>query len=949
LARHPPLTYTTDFNPLVMRPSLLTLPLFAVLATTAQTDTAPPALHWQGLNDGHPVLTVDAAAGTRYAIESSSDLRNWQTQVEAAATVPATPWIDPAQWAGGRRFYRAHWLGLGPLPASDPMPAHEANEVGLTTTLTWTAAGDADSHAVYFGTDYPAAWVADVRDSQFDPGPLSPNTTYYWRVDSRNAQGLTTGQVWRFTTAPQAAGVSYVGAGEPIAAASAITPQLPDNIQYGDILILFLQTAGPRIYVEDTNGGTWLALARGTASPQSTGSGSNEVHLTAYYARYNGRQGNPTTNHSGDHQLGVILAFRGVVAAGVPWDGVSGNTRESATTATFTPGAVTSVPNTLVVGAIATALPAANQTNNFGGWTATNANLHQLEERIDFATAAGKGGALGIVTAGFAPSGESYNRINATLSVPSSQAMFSVALRPEVLPGLITAPWPADGATWVGGTAELRWSPSTNASSRDIHFGTSPAVTYRASLTGNTFDPGPLQPATTYYWRVDEKNALGTTQGQLHSFTTAPAGMLPQLAGMTTANAARELLHIGGEPATVDHQFSDSVAPGVVISHQPAVGTLWQPGTVVHLLRSRGPESGVVVFPNGPDSLKGEALPVHRNVSLVRSNAGTLLAFTGHRPNGSEDEDDMDVHLRRSTDGGETWGPVIVVADDGMNPSKTQVAVVLPSGRIMLFWLWNAWIPAESFRTTRQVFVTHSDDDGLTWSPHRNITGQVYRSNWTWYGLGPGPAFVKQRPPNAGRLIIPARHGVRGAPGQPHIIFSDDNGETFQLGGELDSGNESTAVEQSDGSILFNARLSSIDHRYAGISYDGGLSFPYQFIDYQLPGAGACQASLLEHSFNPLTGKSNILFSNPDDINERINGTIKLSEQDGNPGTWVRKFRYSDPAPAFSGYSDIAVMNTSGDIGIVWEFGSNFSKPARWDGGVKFRAISFDQISQPIE
>jgi sialidase-1 len=385
------------------------------------------------------------------------------------------------------------------------------------------------------------------------------------------------------------------------------------------------------------------------------------------------------------------------------------------------------------------------------------------------------------------------------------------------------------------------------------------------------------------------------------------------------------------------------------MSQSLPVGTILLPGMPVDLIRSRGPEAGVVVFPNGPDFLPdGSAVPVHRGVSLVTSNEKTLLAFTEHRPNSKDDEDTMEVHLRRSTDGGETWGPVIVVAQDGMNRCANQVPVVLPSGRILLLWLWNAWIPSESARTTREYMITWSDDDGLSWAPHVNITSSVYQDGWRWGGAGPGHGFVKKRAPAAGRIIFPCRHGRVGATGRPHLIYSDDGGETFHIGGIMSQGNESIACEQSDGGVLFNARLATIDHRWVGISTDGGLSFPVQYEDEQLPGAGACQASLLEHSLNPVTGKANILFSNPDDLNERINGTIKLSEHDGDLGTWSRKFRYSAPAPAFSGYSDITVMNPAGDIGILWEFGSHYSKPARWDGGVKFRAIRFDQIDEPF-
>jgi hypothetical protein len=122
-----------------------------------------------------------------------------------------------------------------------------------------------------------------------------------------------------------------------------------------------------------------------------------------------------------------------------------------------------------------------------------------------------------------------------------------------------------------------------------------------------------------------------------------------------------------------------------------------------------------------------------------------------------------------------------------------------------------------------------------------------------------------------------------------------------------------------------------------------------QYTDYALKAAGDCQGSLLEHSMNPVTGKANILFSNPDDLALRVNGTVKLSENNGDAGTWVKEFRYSDLYPAFSGYSDIAVINGAGDLGIIWEFGSHYSKPARWDGGVKFRAITFSQISDPIQ
>lgn len=913
-----------------------------------------PTLRWFGFDQARPVLSLEGVAPAGYLIQNSTNLAGWTDAGYLLATSSPAFWTNPASVSDPQNFYRALMSSAPPAQAANPSPANLAVGVSTTTDLNWTAGAGAASYDVYFGTTSPGVFMGNQAATNFDPGTLNTNTTYYWRIDEKNAPGTITGTVWSFTTAAQSAGVTYVGAGSVASGTGPITPGLPAGLLPGDLLVLFLETAADNTAVANgdsnlnptNNGGTWLSVARNAASPQATGTGTSEVHLTAYYSRYNGTQGPPTTTDSGDHQLARIVAFRGVVAAGVPWDVMAGGTEALSDTSGSVPSAVTTVSNTLIVVAMATALPDANGTGNFSGWS-NSGGMANLTERTDDSTSAGNGGALGIATADFAPAGTPYGNVNVTLATASLKAMMSVALKPETPPAQITNAWPAHAASNVGINAELRWTAGNRAASHDVYFGTISPGAFQGNQTATTFDPGALNPNTTYYWRVDEKNAAGTTAGLVRSFTTSPTGVLPQLVGATFNNATQELASAGCVVGNITRQFSDTVPGGVILTQSPVAGSACLPGTVVDLVRSRGPESGVVVFPNGRDFLNGEAIPVHRNVSLVTTHAGTILAMAGHRVNGADDEDDMDIHLRRSTDGGETWGPVIVLANDSMNPCKNYVPVVLPSGRILMLWLWNAWIPTEADRTTREVYATYSDDDGLTWSAHSNITSQVYQPTWDWYGLGPGHGFVKTRSPNLGIIIFPARHGVVGGTGKPHIIYTDDNGATFHLGGELSQGNESTACEQSDGGVLFNVRAVVL-YRWAGVSADGGLTFPTQYEDTQLPGADKCQASLLEHSMNPVTGKANILFSNPEDLFERVNGTVKLSEQDGDQGTWVKKFRYSAPSPAFSGYSDLTVINPAGDVGLLWEFGSHYSKPARWDGGVKFRAITFSQINQPV-
>jgi len=102
-------------------------------------------------------------------------------------------------------------------------------------------------------------------------------------------------------------------------------------------------------------------------------------------------------------------------------------------------------------------------------------------------------------------------------------------------------------------------------------------------------------------------------------------------------------------------------------------------------------------------------------------------------------------------------------------------------------------------------------------------------------------------------------------------------------------------------------------------SQDGGESFPEVWLEKQLVEPRGCQGSLLFHSLNPVTGKGNILFSNPDNAEMRSDGTLKLSEDDGR--TWTKAFRYAPkPAPNFTGYSDIALFPDS-SVGVLYERG----------------------------
>jgi len=85
-----------------------------------------------------------------------------------------------------------------PLKASGPVPANQATNVPIATALEW--GGNANDWNVYIGTS-PSALVlqGNVQARRYEV-TWGYEPTYYWRIDANNATGLTTGDVWSFTT-----------------------------------------------------------------------------------------------------------------------------------------------------------------------------------------------------------------------------------------------------------------------------------------------------------------------------------------------------------------------------------------------------------------------------------------------------------------------------------------------------------------------------------------------------------------------------------------------------------------------------------------------------------------------------------------------------------------------------------------------------------------------------
>ena len=295
---------------------------------------------------------------------------------------------------------------------------------------------------------------------------------------------------------------------------------------------------------------------------------------------------------------------------------------------------------------------------------------------------------------------------------------------------------------------------------------------------------------------------------------------------------------------------------------------------------------------------------------------GTLLAFCEGRRNSRSDAGDIDVLLKRSTDGGRTWSK----RDPGRRLRAGHHRQPLPGRRpphqhhLAALDAQPGRHPKSGFRRafqarTRTVWVTHSNDDGLTWAAPADITAAVKQPDWTWYATGPVNGIQLR----SGRLVIPCDH-VRGdlSHRYSHVIYSDDRGNTWKLGGSAGPiCNESTVAELSDGSLMLNMRsYAGKNRRMVSISRNGGLTWSEPAIDEALI-EPVCQASLIGFG----KGKPRVLlFSNPA-ATGRVNMTVRLSRDEGK--TWsASKMVHAGS----SAYSNLIELNGK-TVGLLYERG----------------------------
>lgn len=325
---------------------------------------------------------------------------------------------------------------------------------------------------------------------------------------------------------------------------------------------------------------------------------------------------------------------------------------------------------------------------------------------------------------------------------------------------------------------------------------------------------------------------------------------------------------------------------------------------------------GVDVFTAG-----AEGYHTYRIPALLVARDGSLLAFCEGRKTGRGDHGDVDLVMKRSTDGGQTWGKLELIHEVG-DTEKITIGNPCPvvdqdTGVI--------WFPLN--RDNDRVLMMSSADNGRTWTKPRDITSDVKEKEWTWYATGPGNGIQLTRGPHKGRLVIPCDHrvgvGMKDAKGnwdragRSHVIFSDDHGQTWKLGGSTNYGmNECAVVELTDGRLMLNCRsYLGTGSRGVALSKDGGLTWEPTYNDAALV-ESVCQASLIRYSWpdtKPAASPGLLVFSNPAVTHGRDHLTVRLSADDGK--TWPDSRLLCEGSSA---YSSLARLPT-GEIGCLYE------------------------------
>ncbi|MFJ4555045.1 exo-alpha-sialidase [Streptomyces massasporeus] len=321
--------------------------------------------------------------------------------------------------------------------------------------------------------------------------------------------------------------------------------------------------------------------------------------------------------------------------------------------------------------------------------------------------------------------------------------------------------------------------------------------------------------------------------------------------------------------------------------------------------------------------------------AIVRTTSGALLAFAEGRVLNCGDAADIDIVVKRSTDGGRTWGPLQVVTEGAGDTHGNPAPVVdRETGRIVLAETYNTGRTDAGNCTVpcdRTPHLQYSDDDGRTWSEPRDLSDEILPEHWnSWYATGPVHGIQLTRGKHAGRLVFGVNtetwNGSRVSANHAALVVSDDGGDSWRVGATdtwpigqdgvfRQKPSEVTLTERADGALLVSGREqdgTDLGHRTQTFSTDGGDSFATPFRDLPDLYTPQVQGATLRLG-------DRMLLSAPADPDRRRTMMVRSSYDGGR--TWESVDRGTVVTTDWSGYSDMAAVDGT-TVGLLYEGGA---------------------------
>lgn len=424
-----------------------------------------------------------------------------------------------------------------------------------------------------------------------------------------------------------------------------------------------------------------------------------------------------------------------------------------------------------------------------------------------------------------------------------------------------------------------------------------------------------LTQAPAYHWeRTEERSEISAKEG-LDEQPSAPPSDQPQ-------NTSGSLLHTAGLSANL---YTNTRDPSTVLV--AVIGS--------DSKQKRQLAQSTFLFDH--TNLKYhdfDGFGVHLPGILVTSN-GTAIAVCQRRHGSMGDGGHSnDILVSRSTDDGKTWSrQQVIYAEPNQYTFLGAIVEDQVSGTIMVA-CWN--MPAEIvddlgyFSTYAEqgggFWLVQSSDEGSTWSPARHIVPQPNSAGWIGWPNNSVHGIQLKTKAHHGRIVIPGFLYKEGEPGQVPgvrggLLYSDDHGETWTVGGVLPEGSDEVAlVETAHGEIYVSYRRNT--QRTTGRTYarsrDGGSSF-YDLGEHADLSGRPVHVGLARHIGRNPQDPDLLLFSHCIGRNRLIPGgtdmTIYASADDGE--SWSTS-KLVDPRPCR--YSDLAVTR-NGTILCIYTVG----------------------------